>query len=700
MDIDINNLTIKDLSKPLVNGNSVFSLLISDGKEADVINIVKNLPESALVADLKGDTVLHILGYFNRLKAFHKIAKINPKALNSQNNDGDTPLFYILHDSDLVKNIIDNLDPDLKIMNNSNDTLLSHCIKKYKDIDDEYYRSAIHLIKSKKIDLNEPKKYPPIILAVVKENIELLKLIHENGGDMDALSSDYASSLNIAISTNKKKVLDYVIKYTKNVENNGPEGDNNPLIASIVDGNFDIVEQIIDKGYDVNKTNRFLETMCHIILDSNAPKDTIYKILNKGDLNIQNIDGVTPLHLLLSKHNWRDFSTLLRSKKLDIFVKNSEGKTPFSFIKNEDISDFIKVVVESYIDQSPSKKFREKCKNLKCYDAVFRSIVNTKRSYPTPSDHFRIEDFRFIKKDTGKNYGAFNSDSLHNILYTLHFLQNNKNVFPVFKYKIDAKVKTEEIESVNLYRNECRTVYYLVNMYRDLLYEMSSYLVVWRDKNCYFMDPDLDIYVVKLMKSKKIRFIFLKLTLVVGRSSTHANIIIYDKKTNTAERFDPYGKIPYLDPDSMDLMIENRLKTVFGDKLKYLAPKDYMDISFQIISNDSDIDVKKLGDPTGYCLAWTFWYLEMRINNPDIHPKALVKMSIERINSEIKSDGGYKFIDFIRQYAHTLDEGKNRILKQIGIKREDLYNMTFKSDDEKIILDGCANIFNKLCSEI
>ena len=47
--------------------------------------------------------------------------------------------------------------------------------------------------------------------------------------------------------------------------------------------------------------------------------------------------------------------------------------------------------------------------------------------------------------------------------------------------------------------------------------------------------------------------------------------------------------------------------------------------SFQILSNDDSNYTKKLGDPIGYCLAWTLWYLEQRIGNPDINLDNLLK---------------------------------------------------------------------------
>ena len=125
-------------------------------------------------------------------------------------------------------------------------------------------------------------------------------------------------------------------------------------------------------------------------------------------------------------------------------------------------------------------------------------------------------------------------------------------------------------------------------------------------------------------------------------------------------------------------------------------------ISFQTISNDSELNVRKLGDPSGYCLAWTFWYLEMRINNPNIHPKQLVKKAVHSINKENnkkRAKGKYVFIDFIRNYANKLDKLKNDFILQSGIEEYFLYNMVLKAEDQEKLMKNMVNAFNKIIQE-
>ena len=173
------------------------------------------------------------------------------------------------------------------------------------------------------------------------------------------------------------------------------------------------------------------------------------------------------------------------------------------------------------------------------------------------------------------------------------------------------------------------------------------------------------------------------------------------------ERFDPYGDVPYLNGNKLDDIIQEKIGTYVdiylkknNKKFQYLRPRDYMTkgVSFQVISDDGNIVMKKLNDPTGYCLAWIFWYIEMRISNPDVHPKQLIQKTIKKIQKR-KGDSKKTFIDFIRNYATKLDHKKNKILKRSGIKDKDLYNIVHNKRNYMKIIDTVASLFRKMVKQ-
>jgi hypothetical protein len=173
--------------------------------------------------------------------------------------------------------------------------------------------------------------------------------------------------------------------------------------------------------------------------------------------------------------------------------------------------------------------------------------------------------------------------------------------------------------------------------------------------------------------------------LITNDGISHANILIYDKKNNILERFEPYGYYIMLDNDALDDKIYKYFKHIYNKNITYVKPKDYLNkIKFQTLSNDMNIDVKKFNDPFGYCLAWTLWYLEMRLLNPETSSQNLVTESYDDIINKYGNKNN-ALIDFIRDFSCTLDNAKNTfLLKEIKINKNNLYDVTMTSN-EKII---------------
>lgn len=177
---------------------------------------------------------------------------------------------------------------------------------------------------------------------------------------------------------------------------------------------------------------------------------------------------------------------------------------------------------------------------------------------------------------------------------------------------------------------------------------------------------------------------------------THANIIIYDKKLKIMERFEPFGSNPFLDNDILDNLIFNKFKKLLNN-FTYVKPSDTTNsVSFQKISVDSNTYVRKTGDPGGYCLAWTFWYLEMRINNPDLHPKQIITNALNNITEKKALQSEYKFVDFIRNYSNKLDKLKNDFLIKIKISNKYLNNVILPQKYEKKVIKKLNEEFENI----
>jgi hypothetical protein len=157
----------------------------------------------------------------------------------------------------------------------------------------------------------------------------------------------------------------------------------------------------------------------------------------------------------------------------------------------------------------------------------------------------------------------------------------------------------------------------------------------------------------KEIKNCKKRFVVCYLSLM-----SHANILIFDNVNKTVERFEPHGKSRKYNSEKLDAALTKEFNKNIED-IKYITPLDFCpNISFQRREEYFD---KLKNDPSGFCVAWSIWYADMRLTSPDIPIDQLVNIAIDKIEEKHKS-----FKNFIRNYSKFLvDEAKKSIRKSV-----------------------------------
>jgi len=170
----------------------------------------------------------------------------------------------------------------------------------------------------------------------------------------------------------------------------------------------------------------------------------------------------------------------------------------------------------------------------------------------------------------------------------------------------------------------------------------------------------------------------------------HANILLYDFKNLTIERFEPYGD------DGIESEIDDILEEelTWNTGLKYLKPKDYLPRpGYQLLSNENNIYNQKVGDFGGFCLGWCIWYVEHRIKNDKIDTVTLNKKTLEKM---LRLDDSLN--EFIRNYSNKLFDEKYKILKKICpdnncIKEKEISNLVLSSEEQDKIFNFADKFF-------
>jgi ankyrin repeat protein len=709
-----------NMIEKITNGRIISHLAAANNNSKIIEYLCDKYPYTLSSADDDGNSPTHIMIFNGNYKLFKNTIKKMPELINLINNNNESVLHLInKNNNELFRWLIINIsDVNLNIIDGKGETVLLHNIKKCSNFNKNF--ENIKLLVQYKADIEHPKINPPLCVAIINKAINVVKYLVKNGANINSHNNEYKSPLLLSIYNKTYEISKYLIEHGANVNYFGAEGDHNPLIIALLQGDIKIIEMLINNGFNLNNHNRFMDTTLHIAFSMN-PKmynitpSLISKLLFYGNINAQNIKGTTPLHIFIRNYNWESYNLILQEKQMNIFLEDEIKKTPIFYVKNDKLDKFMEMVTHSYskhmkynnniYNDHKCTTYKMHCKNRiqnkECIDIIKTHILSTKRSCPENNDKKILQDKLNVVKGNNSRHGKFNSDTFHSVIYTVEILKKYKNLGIPSQYFIHDKNMTEKIRYENLdlmITPEQRVISDLFKIYIDFFYEIFPYLIVWRSSTENYINKNIDFYLQRVLWSNKIRFIFLKLTLITSESGTHANIIIFDKKKGILERFEPYGHIPYLENNLLDNFLLKKLGHIFKKylglkKFEYLRPKDYLvNVGFQTISNDNDATVRKLGDPIGYCLAWTMWYLEMRLTNSEVHPIKLIKNALKIIPNYSKKDNS-GFINFIRNYSTKLDEEKNLFLTRAGINKKLQYNIIFREEDYNKLIKQLVNDF-------
>ena len=128
-------------------------------------------------------------------------------------------------------------------------------------------------------------------------------------------------------------------------------------------------------------------------------------------------------------------------------------------------------------------------------------------------------------------------------------------------------------------------------------------------------------------------------------------------------------------------MIKTQIANRLGYKFSFVQPYP----GFQSRSNEFAKYNKNYGDPVGYCLAWSFLYIDVKMElfrkKININPIDFINWYIiNKFSSDFNIDHNInktnKYILFIRFYARYLDLKKNEIIKKFGLDP----SLTYQND--------------------
>lgn len=471
---------------------------------------------------------------------------------------------------------------------------------------------------------------------------------------------------NVNINTDEKiKILDNYNDMELNIKNQLSEG---LILAAIALDDIKLFDYLLDHHVDVNyytwhKTNSPLkEAIRYDIINKN--KYTKKLLAQKFDITSTDkmLDNILHTLFYIRLNNMNninydvDFSIMeIVKDRHDMWNQlNINKHSPLEIIAQLDYKVYSPYIIKNniMISKDTIKKIDAKSKWFKLYSSL-------------PPYNMK-DDINMIEKLNYADATLFQATFRDLNIFIIYLKETYKDLFiPIIpQYMVNDITFEDSMPIVDKSIIEHNIYPWIINYYSE---------------DEYYIHPYLNNIINGERRKNDKRFVLVFLSLITDKIM-HANVLIYDFKNMTIERFEPYGNVESFF-NNMDDILEEELTWSTG--LQYIRPKDYEPmVGFQSISDENNLANLKAGDYGGFCLAWSLWYVEHRMKNPNVNIKVLVEKLLNKLtNNELK------FSEYIRNYANKINEKRIKYMKLAGFNEKEISNLHMNVMDDNKLTD-------------
>lgn len=648
---------------PIKNGyNDLIDLLIDYNRKNIGVNIIN-------IIDKKGYVPLLYAIKYKNLYAVQNLLLAGADS-NYRNQSGINVLYYAVQRKDIIMlrmllKSIRNIDTPGP---NGSTPLLNAVLFNEIDI-------VTELLKAN-ADPNIAEyryNYIPIFYSVIQSNVNITKMLI--GSKTDVNHQDYIGMTIIhhAILNKSYEILhnifqSYDIVKSKNIMTEDINSKNTIISSNKINPNLVNIDGL---------------TILHMLLYHYDSQFDYYikKLIPYSNLNIQDNRGNTPMHILFSTNMFAHFNVdnIFDSKKINIAIRNNENKTIFDYIKLNEMESVIDILIDTYyrylkkyhdeVIINWQKECGEKTLDNYCKNKIRTDILENKISIP----HRKTKVPIHIVNNEIVTFSTFTGTVLDQIVG--------------FKYL----VKKHTIATILLYPND-----YITNeIISDPAKHLTEFEIKWIFQRLVF-PPDFENKFKILINSTNCRYVLVPLGIIL-ESDFHSNCLLIDLTKKQIERFEPHGSsYPFqfnYNPDRLDDLLDKSFASIFkniygqSSDITYIPPKKYLPkIGFQTFEGVEMQTNTYLGDPNGFCTLWCIWYLDYRLDYPELSSAKVVKKLIKSIRSNNLS-----FRSVIRNYSKNITDLRDNYLNKIGFDINDYISNKLNTQNLQQLLNLIIN---------
>lgn len=726
------------------NSQETLFKLIKEGKYKEFEDMINKKKLDVNIRDNLDNYLITYAIIKNNSKMVHVLVEKGSR-LDIVDNEGRSLLFYAIRYGylNILKKLLEydknSIGVSITDLKDKKGMIALHYATVFKDL------KAVQILLEYGSDPNVVDKSGNNTLhyAIYNQNFEIVSEILKSNININNRTLTGENALHLAINFNMTKVASKLIDMGIEINAKDYDHEFSPLHYTITVDNIQIFQKLVDKGADLNLQDHLGYTVFHYICAMN--KESFFDYLKKtnktdlinvnifnyenripimlyllqgtikygmfeylvknSNLNIQNFEGDSTMHILVDKNIWKKVPDILKTKKLNIFLKNSKGVRPVDLVSKDDLESFMEMVVDSYLyvirrfSGSWGNEWENMCKeplykkslgkttlkklekvvtvNKIKGDDICRKIVrqkldrlyNQKKYVCSDTSYPRKVGSRCLKLEADSRVEVCTFTGLAlDILFGLIYLLK--------KYKYACSPIEKDVNLlVPCYNYGC---------------EFLNFEILW-SKGSLKTDDKIDETFNNCLEGKN-RFILIPLGIELEKGS-HANYIIYDDKLKEFERFEPYGSQgPYrfnYSAKMLDYSLSKLFKILKKDA-KYVKPTEFLPkVGFQFFET-VEAKTAKIGDPGGFCALWSIWYTDQRLTYPDVSRKSLVRKLIKQVRL---MDISYK--NLIRDYSKNITGVRDEVFKNVNISINDWINDNYSAEDLKTLVDETNKLISK-----
>ncbi|CAH0396015.1 unnamed protein product [Bemisia tabaci] len=348
------------ISKLLIERDADINIIDNDGLTLlhhaickgllDVVDHLLNRGASVHSKTKRGNTPLHIASMYGELEIakllFDKGADVH---INCENSYKATPVQLAVKGShlEMAKFLIKKgadinaTDPHTHYTINKGGTLLHWAAREY---DQKFQDKMIRFLVENGADVNAAAydgRTPLCLLVKHHGTLDIMRYLIEKGANLNKGDHRRGSPLLWAFYVDSEglrpEVANFLIEMGADV--NQPLGyfgnSDDPLKTPLhVAKNISTIELLVEKGADINATDKWGNTPLHFAHSLHRAK---YLVLKGANVNAINKEGNTPLHCVLNVY----CAKFLIKMGADVDAKNSKGYTPLHFAVNTSIAKIL-----------------------------------------------------------------------------------------------------------------------------------------------------------------------------------------------------------------------------------------------------------------------------------------------------------------------------------------------------------------------